>query len=239
MKTFLINISINDEIRIGFDCIKKGLIELSKFGPTTIHLFIPLLLFSNGFERILKVLYCCYFNQNNSRYPKNIELRKINHSLKKLIEELINTLESYELYTRASARIDDLNFLKYNEDFNEFIAIINEFSKNGRYYNLNVVSDNGKDYNKPENLISKFSNRIICRYPNEKENICNPPYNTQLFFDIFNKFLIEIVQRFTRILCFAFTQGAYGADARQLSAGLLDDFLLLREDQLSSINFVH
>lgn len=231
-------ISEEDEIKIGFDCIKKGIIEFSKFGPTTVHLFIPLLLISTGFERILKILYCLNFKQVKNRYPTTSELRNdINHSLKKLKEDLILTLESNELYHTAQARIDDIDFLKNNSDFLEFITILDDFSKKGRYFNLDMITSGIDYFSKPEGLISKLLNRMMLRYPDVIEEQMKPPYNTQLIYDYFNPYIIEIVQRFARLLCFAFTQGAYGNKARQISATFVNDFLSLRDEQLSTINF--
>lgn len=238
MNDALKSISFSDEIRIGIKCIKKGLIEFSAFGPTTVELFIPLLLLSIGFERILKVLYCINFYEKNNRYPNKQELQNIGHELKKLLLEFEATCNKFPLYKDAPARIQDIHFIKNNVDFIELINILNEFSKDGRYYNLNLISDNNKDYSKPEELISSFLNRLLIIYPELTENLMKPPYDTQSIYDKFNPYIIELVQTFSQILCFAFTQGAYGDKARQLSAGLLGDFLYLKKEQLSKINFI-
>jgi hypothetical protein len=232
------NISFNDEIRIGFSCAKKGLIEFSKFGPTTIDLFIPLLLLSVGFERLLKVLYCFDFFNNNNLYPTIDELKAKGHDLNILTNHFINVCEKYPLYKNASARINDLNFLNNSLDFKQLISIINKFAKKARYYNLDYITGSTKPIYDPRELISKFLNDILRRYPEINEQIFKLPYNTQIVYDTFNPYFIELVQTFLRILCFGFTQGAFGDKARQLSAGLLDDFLFIRNENLSQINFI-
>ncbi|MBM2815178.1 MAG: hypothetical protein HW421_1940 [Ignavibacteria bacterium] len=231
------DISFNDEIRIGCTCAKKGLIEFSKFGPSTIDLFIPLLLLSVGFERLLKVLYCFDFFNKNSNYPTNNELKDKGHDLIALTNHFISVCENYQLYKNAQARINDLKYLKNSLDFKQLLSILNIFAKEARYYNLDYISGIEKQIYDPRELISKFLNNILRRYPEINEQISNPPYNSQIVYDTFNPYFVELVQRFLRIICFGFTQGAFGDKAKQLSDGLLDDFLFIRDENLSQINF--
>ncbi len=89
------HISLSDEIRISYNCIRKGIQELSSFGPTTVDLFIPLLLLSTGFERILKILFCYNFHNENNRFPSQGEMKDKGHDIKVLIEYFIDTCEKF------------------------------------------------------------------------------------------------------------------------------------------------
>lgn len=230
-------ILVNDEIRIGINCVKKGLKEFSEFGPTTIDLFIPMLLLSVGFERILKILFCLDYFNKNGHYPDFKQLKKISHDLEALLKYFLETCKSNELYSKASARISDLEFLEKNEDFIELFKILNKFGISLRYYNLNMITGNKNDIEDFRELTSQFLNKIVNRYPEVINVICNPPYNTQIVYDIFNPYFIGLVQRFMRVLSYGFTQGAFGDEARNLSAGLINDFLLIRDEDISKINF--
>ena len=61
--------------------------------------------------------------------------------------------------------------------------------------------------------------------------------NEKKLFDKFNSIVISILQRFTHIICLGFTQGAFGNISGEISAGYLDDFLFLKEENFHIINF--
>jgi len=234
-------LNFNDEIRIGFHCIKLGIIEFNKFGPTTIELFIPLLLLSTGFERLLKILYCFDYYNMNGNFPTKKELKNKGHGLVTLTEHFLNVCEKTDIYNKASARINDIKFLKENTDFKKLLTILSNFAENqNRYYNLDCITGQNNIYStdSPERLISKFLNEVIQRKQDIVEFALKPPYKTQIIYETFNPYIIELLQRFLRILCYGFTQGAFGNLARQYSANQLNDFLDIRDENLSKINFV-
>ncbi|OGU58170.1 MAG: hypothetical protein A2X64_06905 [Ignavibacteria bacterium GWF2_33_9] len=238
MDNFISNLAIDRELRNGFNCIKLGLVQFSRFNSSYQELFAPFLLLSVGIERILKILYILNNYNINGEFPKKEELRNLGHKLDVLINIFVETCSSYELYRIAPARISDLDFLNNNSDFKEIIKILTHFSsEKGRYHNLNLLNDEELYWESPENLNSRFLNQKFENRKDIMDMINNPPYNTDMLYIEFNKIVISSIQRFCRILCFGFTQGAYGDLARQKSAFYVGEFLSIKDEDLHKINF--
>lgn len=230
-------LSFSNEIKISITCFKKGLVEFSTFGPTTSNLFVPLLLLSTGFERILKILYSLHYYDKNSSFPENKELKKYGHDIKKLLDSFVEVCSLHNIYRTSSARKEDIDYLKNNLDFKQLISIINDFSKSSRYYNLNFISEPKQNSGDSMEFIHNMQKVFRQRNPEIDKNIFVPPYNTQLLYDRFNPYIIELIQRSLRVFSYGFTQGAFGPLALQVSSGLMNDFLYIKEENLPFIKF--
>ncbi len=229
-------VSFDDEIRLSMECIRAGIKYFSNSGYTTITYFLPLLLLSAGYERILKLLFIFNEIQNNKKPPDNKRLRSLDHGISSILNEVINIAEKSNIYKQIPDRINDINFLKDN-CLQKFIKILSEFAKDTRYFNLNTITEAKLQHSKPEELLSFFREYIIESNPEIKNKITNENFDTKILYQEINKFIVELLQKFTRVICFFFTQGAFGIEARQYSAGLLEPFLSLKDTELSIIKY--
>ena len=73
--------------------------------------------------------------------------------------------------------------------------------------NLNIISDNRKAYYNPEDLVLEFQNEFLKRCPELLENIMNPPYDTNIIYDKFNPYIIELLQKFAKNIMFWINSG--------------------------------
>lgn len=229
-------LALRDEIRIGFECVKNGLQKLQELRGMPADYYIPYLLLGNGLERILKVLICFHEYETNQKFPSSKKMMSLSHSLTKSLNEVVSVCEQYPLYNLASARVQEIDFIKNNVDFLDIIKMISDFLESSRYYNLNVITENKQNtYKSPHDILIDFRSTYSQRNP-DVQNLAWQSDLTQFYTNI-NSYLIEVLQRFIRFLSLCFTQGAFGSFARQFSASLLDPFLTLDDSELRSLKF--
>jgi hypothetical protein len=114
--------------------------------------------------------------------------------------------------------------------------MISDFLVSGRYYNLNIITDcDYKSCSSPEEILMKFRSDY-CKRNSEIQEIAMQNDWIE-FYKVLNSFFLENLQRFIKFLAFCFTQGAFGNLARQYSTGLLNEFLVINEEDLSKLNF--
>jgi hypothetical protein len=233
-----------DDLRIGFACITNGLLHISRMNGRHTEYFTPLLLLSAGYERILKVLLCLDFLKEHGRYPvglsefnKSIKGNK-GHSIKELLDKAIAAAHNHHLYKTAPARVADIDFLTKNEDFRELVSLIQDFAERPvqlRYYNLNAMCKlfGECEPESPDNRLSRMRNKFWEANYDPSVIAFAPDFSP--YFRAVHSYWIGLLQRFTRALCFFFTQGAFGDKARQLSACTLDPYILMRDDELGTV----
>lgn len=231
--------SLIEEIDIGFKCCKKGLIELNNRTALNPSVFIPLLLLSVGIERMIKSLFCCEFFDKHGSFPNLNDLKGLGHELDKLVDYICEIMEKSSLYTTNEVRKSDYNYLKHDVQFRFFLNLLTDFAKSERYYNLNEVTGKNGEYQvSPDRTFSEQITKYIQdNYPQVLKEMMQPPYDTSIIYSITNEHFNRIIQKFLQIYCFCCTQGAFGNTIRQLSAGKLNDFLFLKYEEMSNINF--
>ncbi len=230
--------ALRDETEIGFKCVRHGLQKLEELRGMHTDYYITFLLLGNGLERILKVLICFDEFDKKQKFPGSDELRRqFNHGLTKLNDRVVKICEEYPLYSQASARIEEINFIKNNTDFNKVIKMISDFLESSRYYNLNIVTEDKKqkEPKSPHEILMDFRSDYSTRNPNIQEMAWLADMTP--FYTHIHSYLIELLQRYIRFLALCFTQGAFGSSARQYSVSLLNPFLDLTDNNLSKIKF--
>lgn len=237
MNEGLKDIAANDEIRIAFDCINLGIQHIAAWKAQHNEYFVPLLLLSTGYERLLKILLCLEYFDKNGSYPTidyfKQHIGKI-HNIEVLLTKILATVQNTVLYNTAPARKADVELLQNDEDLQWIISLLNDFANNTRYHNINTIIENPKSAQDPWESISQFRTQYYTtHYQSQNEELLKDL--TPFYRDV-HGYLIGILQRFTRVLCFCFTQGAFGNKARQVSAGLLDNFLSLKDGEIGDIS---
>lgn len=124
--------------------IKNGLKEVPKLYGANDFSHLPILLLSNGFERLLKcIILLDYYNTHGS-YPteknffKKCKYRN-GHGLDKLLQHVIEIGEKSETMSKIPLSKRDLNYLKSDSYFSRFMDLFTDFATNQRYYNLNSI----------------------------------------------------------------------------------------------------
>lgn len=234
------DIAANDEICIAFECIERGIMYISEWHGAQTEYYIPLLLLSNAYERILKMLLCLeYFDKHNT-YPdnqyfyKNIAPKGKGHHIEILLNKILVTLNDTELYQSAPDRRADIEFLTNNTELTWLITFFTEFTGRSRYYNFNVMINDNVPDNSPWEAISQFRTDYFRNHPKWHDLLEQIDF-TEFYREVHGH-LIGLLQRFTRALCFCFTQGAFGKKAREISSvELFNKFLFLKNHQIGTV----
>lgn len=228
--------AVNDEIRLALNCIRSGLLHLKNSDGRHTEYFVPALLIASALERLFKVLLCFDALNQTGSFPSNDEMKQnYSHKLVLLHRDVITVIGRYPLYQRAPARIDDLNFLSGDKDLISWLEFLDDFARASRYWNLDVITGKPKNTTSPEGIFRGFRDH----YWRQKYGAGSlpSPHEWGVFYKETHGYLIRLTQRLVRAICFMFTQGPFGSIARQYSAGLLDPFLLLRDDELDQLKF--
>lgn len=240
MNEGLKDIAAHDEICIAFDCIKLGIWHIAKWNGKHNEYFIPLLLLSTGYERLLKILLCLEYFDEYGSYPstdyftKNIAPTGKGHDIEILLTKILATLKNTALYSYARDRKADIEFLQNDENMKWVVSLLRDFASHSRYYNLNTMIGSNKSKEDPWTSISQLRNQYYtAHFQLQSEELLQ---DLTPFYHKVHSYFIGTLQRFTRVLCFCFTQGAFGSKARQVSAGFLDDFLFLKDEEIGDIS---
>lgn len=68
-------VATHDEIRLGFSLLRAGLSELQKLQGMPSEFFVSFRLLSDGYERLLKMLFCLHQLDVGGAYPDGAILR--------------------------------------------------------------------------------------------------------------------------------------------------------------------
>lgn len=135
-------IALDDEVNASIKLIQIGLAELQNIDGGNDFYYLPFILLSNGFEKLLKVIICFYYWEQNGRFPTINDFKKNKrdngHNLLFLKNKVIS--ECFVINTQALR--NDYDVLSTNETLNKLIDFLGEFGQYSRYYNLDVIISN-------------------------------------------------------------------------------------------------
>jgi len=131
--------ALDDEVRASIKLIHSGLAELQNVNGGNDFYYLPFLLLSNGFEKLLKLFICFYHWEQYGQFPTMEDFKKKKndngHNLLFLKEKI--TTDYFVASTPALKK--DLNILINDKTLNQLIDFLGEFGQSSRYYNLDVI----------------------------------------------------------------------------------------------------
>lgn len=137
--------AVRIEIDASFHYIKYGLLILKKEKNINYNRHITLQLLASGFERILKILLLLRHKHLNGTFPETEGKKNYfssfgnGHAIEELLEALVKYSNKQESMQQNQMVVEGLLFLESDKQFREFISIITEFAKYGRYYYVDTV----------------------------------------------------------------------------------------------------
>ena len=129
-------ITLQQEFDLSFKLLRRGLGELQNIDYANDFYFMPLLLLSQGIERFLKSYIIAYKIEKEENLLFDEELRT--HDLLKLLDFI---RKKYYAVGPRDIDIKDEQYLSRNAHLKRVLAILSDFGKNGRYYNINYLID--------------------------------------------------------------------------------------------------
>ncbi len=137
----LIEIAIDDELKTSIKLIEAGFGALQEINFVNDFYFSPFQSLSQGIERLLKVYICVGHFNKYQLYPTYEYMKKLKHDLLLMRDKIINEF----FLADRKILIEDLNFLKKNQDLKDLMKILSIFGDSGKYYNLDVITNSEKE----------------------------------------------------------------------------------------------
>ena len=99
-------VALSQEVRIAVSFIQEGLICLNRLDDVNDFVYLPLLLLSTGFERLLKVIICLDCLADKGQFPDSQHVRKTikTHNLECLLKKVIIIANNWKFSGKAIRR---------------------------------------------------------------------------------------------------------------------------------------
>lgn len=131
--------TLAEEIRISSELISTGIKLIQEEHCYNEAIDVPLILLTNGLERLLKCIFCFYTLENTGKLPTIVTIRNdFNHNIAKPLEYIFNHCYSDD-FTSKGTNQEDLHFFKTNPVFQGLVKVINDFALRDRYANLDLI----------------------------------------------------------------------------------------------------
>lgn len=213
----MIILCLDSELKISKKMLIKGFSDLQHKTLIPEFYHVPLLLLSNGFERIIKCLLCLNNMDENGKIIRCPYSKKKGHDLKYLLEELLIICKEKMYDQRCPATEKDVEFLVGDIDLNNLISLLSDFGKGARYYNLDIILCKKSHYKNPKNVWSEIETTIWKKKFNEGDYTGEEIKRIHL--DVI-QILIILLEKFARSLARIFTLGEFGSTGKQIAFNL-------------------
>ncbi len=209
-------IALLEEAKTAIFLIREGLTALKSLQDDVDCQHLPMLLLSNGCERLLKTVIILNAFE---RSPGNLNLKSIKiHDIDKLLKRVIETASAWSYEQTCPEAKEDMLFLRGCRDLHRLVKLLTDFAdKSGRYYNIDLLIGTKLSYNDP--------GKLFISYLDEKasEGITDVICHTT-----------TILQRFSRALCRMFIWGDLGQTGKDMVC-ITGYFLDLKDADLGII----
>ncbi len=199
---------------------------------------LPILLLSNGFERLLKMVICLDYLEREGSFPDSPGFRKKikTHRVDHLLGRVIDAAKGWDYAERCVATRTDMDFLENDADLRRLVVLLAGYGESARYYNMNVIVGERNILDDPVQLFDSYCTDVFMRQPDWQERVSGDGIGEKIDEDIrhVNRHITELLQRFARALCRMFTLGKLGQAGQQLT-GIISMFLLLRDEDLRQV----
>jgi len=232
------HIALIEETRTAIYLIHEGLISINRLNGANDFAHLPILLLSNGFERLLKIIICLDYMERNGELPMASSFRPYeHHKLTQLFDKVIQTAEEWNYGKDRKASKDDMVFLEKDVDLKKVIILLEKYADAGRYYNIDIIL--GKRRSSKDDPLRSFESYcfdVFTRQPDWQKKITGENLGQKLDGSIryINQQIIILLQRFARALCRMFTLGKLGKTGKQL-IGIIGNFLFLQDEDLGNV----
>lgn len=225
-----------DEVKTSIKLLKKGMGGLQNISGKNDFYHVPILLLSNGYERLIKCLLCLALMDNNMNFkerPFETSERK-GHNLDYLLDRFLLICEQKNYSSKFPAAKKDIDFLNKDEYLRKIISLLSNFAQGGRYYNLGMVLEGTSKYDDPIKGWNEIESTILQARKDLLEKM-NDSDLDNVYKEI-NRELIINLEKFARALARLFTLADFGNFAKQASP-LVYDYLMLMDKELGKKDY--
>jgi len=234
--TAIQKICLYDEVNISIKLLQLGLGELQRINGENDFYYLPFLLLSNGFERLMKCMICFKSLEDKGHFPtlKEIKGKTNGHDLLFLKNKVISDCISNNTIAKQPANKEDYNYISTDNDLNELIKLLSDFGKQGRYYNFDIVTRKPKPALDVKRMWEQYEVEQIKNNNTLSAHLQNNKINE--VYEGINMKIVSKLERFVRVLVRQFTLGNLGKEAKTCT-GIIGPFLFLRDNQIGQIDY--
>ena len=224
------------ELDIAHNAISAGDKALSGISGANDFYTAPLLLYSYGFERLLKVaIYLRRWEVAGRRPSGSNIIKTFQHDIRRLHEALLSECESgpQPIPNPLAQRFveEDREWLKLDPLGLKFVDTMTGFATEGRYYHLNQVFGIKPEGEDATDLMTRLEKLVA------EEHGIEPPVDMTAsldpYFRAVSQQVIAVARRMYRAVARLFAYGFMGDLGRQLSADNMLDLAKMRDSELS------
>lgn len=210
-------LSATKELETSIRLVGTGLDKLKEISGAEDFFFLPMLLLSSGFERMMKTVISLHaWFTHGVPSPSKKEMQSVGHNLVELKNRVVDTCFGADYLTRPVGK-QSLDFFINDPLLARLLHILSMFGEKGRYYDLDEVSGEQKPADEsPERLWERVELDILQAAPDWKERISSPD-------DAAYRYVIPgmvvPLDKFAKTLCFLVVTGGNN-DMRQCTAAV-------------------
>lgn len=219
--------SLGLEVESAITLLKSGLGHLQRTDPLEeLVAPVPLVLLSQGLERLTKCLLVFDIMVREERFPRPGEIPP-RHDLVLLLGRVIDRVFDAEYLARPAAR-EDYEFLTQDEVLRSIVQALSDLGDASvRYYHLNVVLGSVGKGSAPEEVWRRVESNVFDKEfysifrrgaPRDPDKVMKPA-------------IVGRIERLIRALARLFTLSGLAPESR-LETAVIGDFLYLKDEDL-------
>ena len=214
--------ALSEEVFTAAKLIRYGLRSMQDRDIYRDFIHLPILLLSNGFERLLKTIVCFKHREDHGSFPSIDDIKT--HNVLELIDQLAATCYPAS-YRQTPAAEDDYQFITGDALLRGILEVLSDFGQANRYFNLDVVVGRRGSGDSSEDIWGRMVEmQVLEKHPDWCKEL-GEPKNT-----VHEKVaheLLQVFERLARALCRLFTLGDLGDMARANSSYLHDFYSIM------------
>lgn len=219
--------ALMEEVDVSISFIDVGLTSLERLAiDDFVHL--PIVLLSNGFERLLKMIICLDYREQNGEFPNASGFRKKikTHDIKDLLQRVVNISKRWKYEKKSAETKEDMDFLENDAELQSIVKLLTEYGISSRYYNINIIIGEKNSYGKPSEILENY-------YLDFEEKLHWEKKVTTGNITSFRENITRLLQQFRRALCRMFIWGKLGKTGKGIGeSNILVDIINLRDEEL-------
>lgn len=213
-----VKIALAEEVKTATFLIREGLFSLKCLYDDEDYAHLPILLLSNGFERLVKTIICLSCLGKKPVDPDFGNIRT--HNITKLLERVRETAKGWRYEKKCAETKEDMVFMNKCKALHKLVKLLADFGdKSGRYYNIDLIIGQKKEYDDPSKLFIAYCDEKKDEGVSDSDIICH---------------VTTILQRFARALCRMFIYGELGQIADDMK-NIVEGFLNLNDEDLPCV----
>lgn len=226
-------IALDNEIKNAYGLIRYGTNCLIDAADRIGFERISFLLLSSGFERLLKCTLFYHYFYVEKRVLNNHDLRNYGHNIQSLLNDLISCCFATEYRNSCEAAKSDFVFLTEDYLFKTFVKVISDYAIDGRYYELNVITNSQQKTRSIMELWNDVAKEAFYRSNifevSSSGDLVNPQDKGSI------AWVVSIIETSVRAISRLYTFGLLGPDAKRMYVNM-SDFLSLTDEDIRTGN---